>query len=136
MEIVNVAWKATDYPITICELKTVSRDLRKLLSEFETRELIDFLAFNPEIGEVMPGTGGLRKTRWRFASKGKSKGLRIIYYFRDLNMPLYMLAVYSKGEVLRLTKQEERQMCRLVDAIVEEDIKRNLGRRISQEDSA
>lgn len=119
-KIVSVAWKATDYPITIAELKSASRELDGLLSEEERSTLIDHLAFDPECGDVIPGTGGLRKFRWRCAGKGSSKGLRVIYYFRDLNMPLYVLAVYSKGEVIRLTKREEREMARLVSVLVRE----------------
>lgn len=122
----QVQWQATDYPITIGELKSVSRELDGLLTEAERSSLIDFLAVNPEIGDVMPGTGGVRKMRWRCASKGKSSGLRVIYYFHDLNMPLYVLAVYSKGEKIRLTKVEEREMSRLVKLLVSKHAQKNL----------
>ena len=67
----------------------------------------------------MPGTGGVRKMRWPCASKGKSSGLRVLYYFHDLNLPLYILAVYSKGEILRLTVREEREMAKLVKVLVQ-----------------
>lgn len=121
----SVEWRAVEYPITIAELKSVSRDLDRLLSEKERTGLIDFLAFNPEIGDVIPGTGGVRKVRWPCASKGNGAGLRIIYYFRDLNMPLYVLAVYSKGETLRLTVREEREMSMLVKILVKDYAERN-----------
>jgi hypothetical protein len=82
-----------------------------LPSEEEASKLFDFLAVNPE-------TGGLRKMRWKGQGKGKSKAIRIIYFYHDLNMPLFVLAVYSKGELLKLTKQEERLMTKLVKELM------------------
>lgn len=111
-------WRALEYPITIAELKSVSKELDGLLTAGERTGLIDFLACNPEMGEIMPRTGGIRKMRWPCASRGKSSGLRVIYYFHDLNMPLYILAVYSKGQKLRLTAAEEREMAMLVRTLV------------------
>lgn len=104
----------TAYPITIAELKNAQRDLENILSEEELDRLFEFLAMNPESGDVIPETGGVRKLRWKAQGKGKSKGLRICYYYHDLNMPLFVLAVYTKGEILRLSKREERQMTEFV----------------------
>lgn len=126
--ITQVVWRATDYPITIAELKSVSKEIDQLLNEEDRSSLIDFLAFNPEIGDVIPGTCGVRKMRWRYACKGKSSGLRVIYYFHDLNMPLYILAIYSKGEKLRLSKGEEREMAKLVRRLVAANAQRNFER--------
>ncbi len=123
-----VEWRAVDYPITIAELRSVSKEFDRFLTETERNGLIDFLACHPEVGDVMPGTGGVRKMRWPCASKGKSSGLRVLYYFHDLNMPLYILAVYSKGEVLRLTQREEREMAKLVKVLVHTWARRNLNR--------
>lgn len=104
----------SSYPITIAELKSAQKDLEAVLSEEEASKLIDFLAVNPESGDVIPETGGLRKLRWKGQGKGKSKAIRVIYFYHDLNMPLFILAVYMKGELLKLTKQEERLMTKLV----------------------
>lgn len=46
----------------------------------------------------MEGTGGVRKLRWRRGGQGKSGGVRIIYYFHDEGMPLYLLTLFAKGE--------------------------------------
>ena len=56
----------------------------------------------------MPDTGGVRKLRWGIRNLGKRVGVRIIYYFHDLNMPLYLLAIYAKGEKVNLNMQERR----------------------------
>jgi mRNA-degrading endonuclease RelE of RelBE toxin-antitoxin system len=113
-----VEWRAYEYPITIAELKTASKELERLLTQEEINGMVDFLACNPEIGEIMPRTGGVRKMRWPCASRGKRSGLRILYYFHDLNIPLYILAVYSKGEKLRPTAGEEREMATLVKMLI------------------
>ncbi|MEM6381557.1 MAG: addiction module toxin RelE [Pseudomonadota bacterium] len=117
MKIVQLNRGDCGYPITVAELKGVSRQLEKLLGEDEVNALVDFIAHNPESGVVMPNTNGIRKLRWNLRGKGKSRGMRVIYFFHDLNMPLFLLAVYSKGEKLRPTKREEKQMRDLVNSL-------------------
>lgn len=113
LNVVKLVRGSSAYPISIAELKSAGRDLRRLLNEDEIDGLVDFLALNPESGDVIPETGGIRKMRWSGQGKGKSKGIRVCYFYHDLNMPLFILAVYGKGEVLRLTKQEEKAMATL-----------------------
>ena len=122
----SVPWQAYEYPISIAELRSATKDMDRILSEDERHKLTDYLAFNPECGDVIPGGQGIRKYRWPYREKGKSGGLRVIYYYHDLNMPLYILAVYSKGEVLRLSKREELEMGKLVKELVREHARRNL----------
>jgi len=124
----SVPWRANEYPITIAELRSASKEMDRIMSEDEKQKLIDCLAFHPECGDIIPGTHGVRKYRWLFRDKGKSNGLRVIYYYHDLNMPLYILAVYSKGDILRLTKREETEMGKLVKVLVKEHAQRNLSR--------
>jgi mRNA-degrading endonuclease RelE of RelBE toxin-antitoxin system len=118
LKVVTSGRGKSSYPITIAELKSAQKDLEAILSEEEASALFDFLAVNPESGDVIPETGGLRKLRWKGQGKGKSKAIRIIYFYHDLNMPLFVLAVYSKGELLKLTKQEERLMTKLVKELM------------------
>ena len=132
----TVPWRANDDPISVAEMKSATKDLQRFLSDDEREKLTVFLAFNPEGGDVVPGTGGVLKTRWPYKDKGKSSGLRIMYFFHDLNMPLYILAVYSKGETLRLTKREELQMHQLVKTLVREHAERNQRRMERLGDSA
>lgn len=58
---------------------------------------MDFIARNPETGDVIPETGGVRKVRWRRAGMGKRGGSRVIYFYHDPATPLYLLMVYAKA---------------------------------------
>lgn len=128
--IVKLPRGSCNYPITIAEARSFMRQAGDLLSENELAELIDYVALRPECGVIIPGTGGVRKLRWRGVGKGKSKGLRIIYFYHDLNMPLFLLAIYSKGDRLSLTKREERMICVMVEELKEEYSKK-WGEKIS-----
>lgn len=66
--------------ITIVELPEFLRKSIKLLSESERQGIINFLASGPKSGDIMKGTGGIRKLRWSAKGKGKSGGVRVIYY--------------------------------------------------------
>ncbi|QAA94252.1 type II toxin-antitoxin system RelE/ParE family toxin [Pollutimonas thiosulfatoxidans] len=102
----------------IAELPTYSRLANKLLSEDERRDLIDYLAEHPQDGDLMEGTGGVRKLRWRRGGQGKSGGVRIIYYYHDDCMLLYLLTLFSKGDKANLTKAERNELAGLVEILV------------------
>ena len=66
----------------------------------------------------MEGTGGVRKLRWRRAGQGKRSGVRVIYYYHDNLMPLYLLTLFTKGDKANLTKAERNKLASLVDVLV------------------
>ncbi len=106
----------------IAELPTYTRLADKLLSAEERQDLIDYLAEHPKAGDIMEGTGGvrkLRKLRWRRGGQGKSGGVRVIYYYHDDLMPLYLLTLFAKGDKANLTKAERNDLADLVDVLVE-----------------
>lgn len=74
----------------------------------EREELIWFLAANPKAGDEIPGTGGVRKVRLAAKGKGKSGGVRVIYYYYDGEKPLYAIFLYGKGEQADLTPDQTR----------------------------
>jgi hypothetical protein len=123
-ELVKLPRGNMEYPITIVETRSFGRKVAEFLSEPEQAALIDYIALHPEGGVVMPGCGGIRKLRWSGIGKGKSKALRVIYLYHDLNMPVYLLAAYSKGETLQLSKREEQQMAKLADQIIKAHLSR------------
>ncbi len=106
------------YPIVIAETKPFQNEAKKLLPEDELSQIIGHVAFHPEGGELIPGTGGIRKLRWDRPGMGKSGGLRIIYFFHDLNMPLYLLSVYPKNKKGTITDAEKNAMQTATKAIV------------------
>jgi hypothetical protein len=72
---------ATDYPIRIAEVGPFQREAREIWTEDEIRDLRDYLALNPQAGDFIQGTGGIRKLRWKTRGTGKSGGARLIYFF-------------------------------------------------------
>jgi hypothetical protein len=66
----------------------------------------------------MPETGGVRKIRWATAGRGKRGGARVIYYFHNERLPLFLLAAYGKNEKADLSKAERKAMKRLVPILV------------------
>lgn len=83
------------------------------------RDIQAHLARDPVAGDLIPGTGGFRKLRWRDPRRGKGKrgGLRIIYYYFIADRQIWFMTVYGKDEVADLSPDEKR---RLKAAIVQE----------------
>lgn len=102
----------------LVELPSYIRLAEKLLSAQERQDLVDYLAGNPKAGDIMEGTGGVRKLRWRRGGQGKSAGVRIIYYYHDDFMPLYLLTLFAKGDKGNLTKAERNDLASLVDVLM------------------
>ncbi len=84
------------------------RQAEAVWDEGEREAFVDFIAANPEAGDVIPETGGVRKVRWARAGTGKRGGARVIYFYHDENRPLYLLMVYAKARRENLTPDEKR----------------------------
>src|SRR5579884_1057791 len=95
---------------TVVETPEFVAAARRVLTETEHRELIDFVASNPSAGELMPGTGGARKLRWGAKGKGKRGGARAITYYAGPSVPVFLLTVFAKGERVNLTKAERNEL--------------------------
>ena len=101
-------------PVTVAETPEYVRCADRLLSATERMEVVVFLAANPRAGDLIQGTGGVRKLRWRRGGRGKSGGVRVIYYFHSEVIPLYLLAVFGKNERADLSKAERNDLAKLV----------------------
>jgi hypothetical protein len=104
--------------VVVAETAPFQADARKLFTEDDLFALIDHLARNPECGDLVPGTGGVRKLRWAIGGKGKRGGARVIYFYADETMPLYLIAAFAKGEKVDLSGAERVETKSLVKEIV------------------
>lgn len=93
--------------------------IKELLTDDEYRELQEVLLTRPEAGDLIPGSGGLRKIRWRVAGKGKRGGIRVIYYWYKLEDSFYMLIAYKKSATEDLTKNQLKVLRQLVQEWLE-----------------
>jgi len=104
---------------TIAEVPHYIKQSERLLDKDDRKEIIDYLSNNPVAGSIIQGTGGIRKLRWKRDGKGKSGGVRLIYYYHNQNMPLYLLTVYPKGEKDNLSKAECNELKELTKLLRE-----------------
>jgi mRNA-degrading endonuclease RelE of RelBE toxin-antitoxin system len=80
------------------------------LTDDEYLGLQIFLLKHPEEGNIVPGSGGVRKLRWGIAGKGKRGGVRVIYYFKKRNSEIWMLTIYGKSEIENIPAHILRQI--------------------------
>jgi hypothetical protein len=94
------------------EAPAFTRHLSDYLNDEGYREMQAQLAGHPELGDLMPGTGGFRKARWADARRGKGRrgGLRIIYYYFKSEDQIWLMTLYDKNEAADLTTPEERAL--------------------------
>lgn len=97
--------------LTVVETSAFARRAEKLLSVDEHEELIFQLAMNPKAGDEIPGTGGVRKLRFAAHGKGKSGGVRVIYYFYDEENPLYALFRWQERAGESYARAKESLCC-------------------------
>jgi mRNA-degrading endonuclease RelE of RelBE toxin-antitoxin system len=87
------------------------------LSEEEYLGLQSFLLQYPESGKIVRGTGGVRKVRWAMSGKGKSGGVRVIYYFKRQDDEIWLLTIYSKNEVENIPAHVLRQIAKEIENV-------------------
>jgi hypothetical protein len=94
------------------EAPAFTRHIHRYLDDDGYRALQAALAASPELGQVMPGTGGFRKMRWADLRRGKGKrgGLRIIYFYFDSEQQIWLMTLYGKDEASDLTPMEKKAL--------------------------
>ena len=90
------------------ESKAFEKLREKYLDDESYRDLQNFLVLQPLSGDVIQGTGGLRKLRWSANGKGKRGGIRTIYLYLTEKSHIHFLTVYAKNEVSDLTPDEKK----------------------------
>jgi hypothetical protein len=106
--------------VSVIESPEFITRVRKIMTIEQQDRLILFLARQPEAGDVIPDSGGVRKLRWQVEGRGKRGGARVIYYFHDFSMPLVLFTAYAKNEKSDLSPKERRAMRALVSSIVDQ----------------
>ena len=99
--------------ITVAETPLFMRQAEEVWDEAEREAFVNFIAWNPEAGDVIPETGGVRKIRWARAGTGRRGGTRVIYFYHSAHRPLYLLMVYAKARREELTPAEKRTVRKL-----------------------
>jgi hypothetical protein len=113
--------------VEFLEAPLFTRLLPEFLTDEAYRELQQYLAREPEAGDIIPGTGGFRKLRWADTRRGKGKrgGLRMIYYYLASDSQIWLMTVYDKDSAIDLTPAEKRTL----KAAIEQETRERAGRR-------
>lgn len=99
----------------IREISRFSRIVNKYFSEDEYTELRITLITNPALGVVIPGTGGIRKLRWKAAGRGKRGGYRVIYYWQTETESIWLLTIFSKSEQENISTKKLQDLLKRIE---------------------
>lgn len=122
-EVKKVPFSATDYPITVAEVPQASSMFDEILTWKERDELIDCLAFQPDVGEPLGTCPGVRTNVFEFGEEGAAREITVVYFFHDLNMPLYVVAAYEGQREFLPNSWEEKTMNSIAAELVRTCIK-------------
>jgi hypothetical protein len=105
---------------TVVEMPEFLRRAKQIgLTDDERENIIDDLASNPEAGDEIAGTGGMRKVRVAAKGKGRSGGYRVITFFSGPNIPVFLVTVYAKTQKDTITDKEKNIMKSLSTILVD-----------------
>ena len=90
----------------IIETSILTRQVLSLLDEDDYRRLQTVLIFRPDVGELIPGSGGMRKIRWGVQGRGKRGSVRAIYYWAVKEDRILLLWIYAKNVQTDLTPEQ------------------------------
>jgi len=106
---------------TVVETAEFAKQAKVCMDDKTKQDFINFIAKNPLAGDLIQGTGGARKIRWQVDShKGKSGGARVIYYYHDQNIPIFLFTAYKKNQKENLTTSEKSILKKIINMIVSE----------------
>jgi hypothetical protein len=106
--------------VSVIEVPEFIKASESILTDEERECLIEHLARLPRSGALIPNSGGVRKLRWGARGEGKRGGARVIYYFHNENMPLYLLTLFVKSAQLNLSRAELAELRSLVKGLLSE----------------
>jgi hypothetical protein len=106
-------------PITVVETPEFLSATRKLMTEDERAALVNYLAQHPAAGELVPGTGGVRKLRWALEGRGRRGGARVIYFYHSADIPLFAITAYAKNDRADLSQKDRNDFRQLTKLLAE-----------------
>jgi hypothetical protein len=109
---------ASEPLLTVVETPEFVRRIDTLMGDEERTALITYLATNPTAGDLIPGTGGVRKLRWGLEGRGKRGGARIIFFFHGTRLPLFLLTAFAKNERADLSQADRNSFRELTKVLV------------------
>ncbi len=101
--------------LTVVETLLFQRQWPLYWTEEQRGEFASFIAEHPTAGDVVPGSGGIRKVRWSRAGSGKSGGVRVIYFTRTVEGEIVLLTLYAKAKTDNLTGATLKEIRRAVE---------------------
>jgi len=102
--------------MVIVETKVFTRQVQELLTDEAYKDLQTEIMKRPEVGVLIPGSGGLRKMRWGYQGQGKRGGIRVIYYWAAKQERILMLFIYPKNVHDNLSSAQLRTLRSIVEA--------------------
>jgi|SRR5262245_15482347 len=94
---------------------------KKAMTAEALQSLIDELTMNPERGSIIAGTGGIRKLRWRTGkdNKGKSSGIRVLYYYDNNRVIVLLISLFKKSDKENIDAGEKVELKKLLPELLE-----------------
>ena len=108
-------WRTIKVLMIIIETPIFTRLIKELMSDDEYRTLQEALIQRPDLGAVIKSSGGLRKVRWNLEGRGKSGGVRVIYYWVVDEEHIRMIYTYPKGKQENLTAAQLKALKQMVE---------------------
>ena len=103
--------------ITVTETAWFIKRAEKLLPSEEKSELIDYIATNPESGDVIAKTGGVRKLRYARKGQGKSGSFRVVYYYYNSENPVFLFDIFGKNEKSNISDNEKNELYKIIQEL-------------------
>jgi len=105
--------------VTVVETPEFLSAASRILRDDERMALVNYLAGHPTAGDLIPGTGGVRKLRWALQGRGKRGGARVIYFYHSSALPLFILTAYAKNERADLSQADRNDFKKLTKILAE-----------------
>ena len=102
--------------MVILETTVFTKIVQSLMPDDEYRLLQNRLIETPEAGDLIKGSGGLRKVRWKLEGRGKRGGVRVIYYWAKSDYQIFMLFAYAKNEQEELTREQLSVLKKIIES--------------------